>query len=619
MIPTVKSNWRIHLVSNKRKQVKFSFEQLIENHGSAKVLAVDDNQKNIQVIGHLLKGVSWCSLSVCLDSEKAINLASKIRPDIILLDLHMPKLSGIDVLNKLKKMEILENSTVIFLTADREIENRIEGLSLGCADYIQKPFNSEEFIIKLKYHIKMRLYEKEILNTLKNTNNLLDNINQAIFSINKSGEIINPISKHSNEIFGSSVEPGHNIRDFFEDKFQFSKPEIKSIVEELLISFKKTKVYWTEVTRKLPRKYIFSESENNEKKVLQIKYSSVWKDQELENIIFYFNDITNKEKKDDDSIKYSLSQISSISGINLETLRSWTKRFNIKGSFYDKESKYRFSGRELKIFQLYKYLIEKGENIGALVKLNYDELINRRKALTEYKSQLSNDDNSKIKSFDLVKTLNFFMTQKKFDIFQRDFNKLSSIYDQRELVFDIILPFLKLRSTEKGWSKLSTSKKEFLTHYFIKKIIEFSTPKKSVSENENQRIYLLDIFPSNKSLICPLISLLSSYHNIESYYIKEDILAPSFQELLRDEKNPIILLNLDKKGSFDETDFNVIKKDLMSSTLLKKHNIYIFNNHPTIKIEKEKEFQVNLLHSFEEIDQFFLDLLDEITRVKKAA
>ena len=55
MNPTVKSNWRVHLISNKRHQVKFSFEQLIDNHGSATVLAVDDNQKNIQVIGQLLK------------------------------------------------------------------------------------------------------------------------------------------------------------------------------------------------------------------------------------------------------------------------------------------------------------------------------------------------------------------------------------------------------------------------------------------------------------------------------------------------------------------------------------------------------------------------------------
>ncbi|MBG08410.1 MAG: hypothetical protein CME68_06600, partial [Halobacteriovoraceae bacterium] len=299
-------------MQSKSLKSTLSFDDLIHHHGSAKVLAVDDNQKNIQVIGQLLKNTNWCSLSVCLESEKAIKLASKIHPDIILLDLHMPNLNGIEVLKELNKKDILKTSTVLFLTADREIENRLEGLSLGCADYIQKPFNSEEFIIKLKYHIKMRLYEKEILNTLKNTKNILDNINQAIFSINKSGEIINPISKHSNEIFGPIVKPGHKIEGFLKDKFQFSQTEISSIVNKLLDSFKESKIHWTKIQNTLPTKYLFHANEGQEK-VLKIKYSSVWNDQTLENIIFYFYDITDKEQKEDDVTKYSLSQISSLS------------------------------------------------------------------------------------------------------------------------------------------------------------------------------------------------------------------------------------------------------------------------------------------------------------------
>ena len=322
------------MTSSEKINLDLSFDDLIRNHGSASVLAVDDNQKNIQVIGQLLKKAPWCSLSVCLESNKAIKMATKLLPDIILLDLHMPNLSGIEVLKKLNKLEILKSSTVIFLTADREIENRLEGLSLGCADYIQKPFNGEEFIIKLKYHIKMRFYEKEILNALKKTNNLLDNINQAIFSINKDGEIIRPISKYSSEIFGSSVGPGHNIKEFFTDKFQFSREEINSITKRLLSSFNQSKINWTKIENDLPKKYIFSNN-GEDKKILQIKYSSVWKNEDLENIIFYFYDITNEEQKEDDSTKYSLSQISSLSGINLETLRSWTKRFSIKGKFYE--------------------------------------------------------------------------------------------------------------------------------------------------------------------------------------------------------------------------------------------------------------------------------------------
>ena len=85
-----------------------------QKFGPAKILIVDDNSKNIQVIGHLLKNVDWCSLSATLDSEKAIELASKTHPEIILLDLHMPKLNGLEVLNELKKLKILEFSTVLF-------------------------------------------------------------------------------------------------------------------------------------------------------------------------------------------------------------------------------------------------------------------------------------------------------------------------------------------------------------------------------------------------------------------------------------------------------------------------------------------------------------------------
>ena len=584
----------------------------------ASILAVDDNQKNIQVIGQLLKHATWCSLSVCLESQKAIKLAAKIRPDIILLDLHMPKLNGIDVLKKLNEMEILETSTVIFLTADREIENRLEGLSLGCADYIQKPFNSDEFIIKLKYHIKMRYYEKEILNTLKNTNNLLDNINQAIFSINKNGEIINPISNHSKEIFGSNIEPGIHINSFLQGKFQFSEEEIKYFLEQLLSSFKQSKINWTEIERSFPKKFLLTRS-REKIKILKINYSSVWNGEQLENIIFYFNDITDKEKVEDESTKYSLSQISSLSSINLETLRSWTKRFHIKGDFSHEESKFRFSGKELKKFQLYKELIEKGENIGALVKLSYKELIKRKNFLTEEKSRPIKMNESSIKSYDLVNTLHFFMTQKKFDIFQRDFNKLPTIYNQRELVFDIILPFLKLRNKDRFWNNFSDAKKDFLNFYLIKKIIEFAVPKKSIPINEVKKIFLLDFFPSNTSLTCPILLLLASYHNFETYYIKENILNPSFLKILKEEKDSIIFLNLDKKGSFDETEFNAINKDILNSSALKKAEVILFNNHPTIKIDNEKNLHLNVINSFEDVDQFFIDLSNEKAKIKSAA
>jgi len=597
---------------------ELSFEEMNQKFGPAKILIVDDNSKNIQVIGHLLKNVDWCSLSATLDSEKAIELASKTHPEIILLDLHMPKLNGLEVLNELKKLKILEFTTVLFLTADKEIGNRIEGLTLGCADYIQKPFNPEELIIKLKYHIKMRLYEKEILNSLKNTKNILDNMNQAIFSIDKNGNIVEPISKRSFEILGSIVSPGKNIKDFFSNNFLLSSKEIETTLKNISNSFNESKIYWNEIKKKLPNKVTLKKDRNNES-TLKIRYSSVWNNENLERIIFYFFDITTKEEKADELTKYSLSQIASLTDINLETLRSWTKRFHIKGNFFDTEKKYRYSGKELKIFQLYKSLIHKGENIGSLVKLNYNELKNRELFLSDNKKEKDPSQNKAFNFSEMVNTLHFFLAKKELDIFSRNFDRLNGLCNKRQLVFDIILPFLKLMDKEKSWDKFSDSKIKFLNHFLSKKIIEFGLTSKTSQKHFNHHLYFFDIFHKGHSLSCPLASLLASHHNIESYYIREDIFEPSIYEMISEDEFSLIILCLDKKGPFDESEFKIIKNDILNSNLLKRKNIFLLNNHPTIKEAHSKETSFEVLHSFEELDKIFIDFSTQLKLVKSAA
>ena len=115
------------------------------------------------------------------------------------------------------------------------------------------------------------------------------------------------------------------------------------------------------------------------------------------------------------------------------------------------------------------------------------------------------------------------------------------------------------------------------------------------------------------------MSLLSAYHNLESYFINEDILHNSFQEILKDELGSIIFLSLNKKGAFDETEFNLFKKDIESSNTLKRHNVFLFNNHPTIKIDSQKDSQFNLINSFEEFEQVLVDIINEMSKTKSAA
>ena len=122
-----------------------SFSDMVETCGSAKVLVVDDKERNIQMVGTLFSEYDWVRLSACLSGQKALEVALDYRPDLILLDLNMPDMDGLETLKKLKDMGVLEFSTVVFLTADQQRANRLEGLSLGCADYIHKPLPSPQY------------------------------------------------------------------------------------------------------------------------------------------------------------------------------------------------------------------------------------------------------------------------------------------------------------------------------------------------------------------------------------------------------------------------------------------------------------------------------------------
>ena len=189
-------------MEGKSNRFKQSFSELVERCGSAKILAVDDKERNIQMLGALFSEYDWIRLSACLSGEKALEVALDYRPDLILLDLNMPDMDGHETLKKLKDVGVLEFATVVFLTADQGKANRLEGLTLGCADYIQKPFDRDEFLIKVKYHVRMRFYEKVLLKYLGDTKALLNNINQAIFCIDENGLIMPPVSGHSRVIFG---------------------------------------------------------------------------------------------------------------------------------------------------------------------------------------------------------------------------------------------------------------------------------------------------------------------------------------------------------------------------------------------------------------------------------
>jgi two-component system cell cycle response regulator DivK len=120
-----------------------------------KVLVVDDNQDSRELVVKVLKNKGY-EMIEAVDGEEAIEKAIAERPNLILLDISIPKLNGYEVTQKLKDMEEFENIPIVALTAHAMKGDRKKALEAGCEGYITKPINVRELPAQVKSFIKGR-------------------------------------------------------------------------------------------------------------------------------------------------------------------------------------------------------------------------------------------------------------------------------------------------------------------------------------------------------------------------------------------------------------------------------------------------------------------------------
>jgi len=127
-----------------------------ENLKDFKVLAVDDNPKNIQVIGSILMEANY-EVGFAMDGKQALDLLSESKDyDLVLLDVNMPVMNGFETCKAMRHSEFLREIPVIFLTALNEPENILTGFDVGGQDYVSKPFNSKELLSRVKTHLELK-------------------------------------------------------------------------------------------------------------------------------------------------------------------------------------------------------------------------------------------------------------------------------------------------------------------------------------------------------------------------------------------------------------------------------------------------------------------------------
>ena len=126
-----------------------------------KILIVDDAVENVKMISAILDEAGYSTTGVH-DGISALRLTYKHRFDMILLDIMMPDLNGIDTCRYLKVESINTDTPVIFLTASDEKEMLVKAYRSGAVDYIKKPYFKEELLARIGSHLQLKDYKQNL-------------------------------------------------------------------------------------------------------------------------------------------------------------------------------------------------------------------------------------------------------------------------------------------------------------------------------------------------------------------------------------------------------------------------------------------------------------------------
>jgi two-component system, sensor histidine kinase and response regulator len=126
-----------------------------------RVLVVDDNPQNVELLEAYLVPEKY-DVVTAFDGVEAMERVEESLPDIVLLDVMMPRMNGYEVCRKLKESEATRFIPVVMVTALKELEDKIESIEAGADDFLTKPFNKLELLTRIKSLIRVKLLHDDL-------------------------------------------------------------------------------------------------------------------------------------------------------------------------------------------------------------------------------------------------------------------------------------------------------------------------------------------------------------------------------------------------------------------------------------------------------------------------
>ena len=133
----------------------------VQGARGAPILVVDDDQRNVRLMESILKASGYPVLKA-YDGEEALRLVDASRPDLVLLDVMMPKMSGFEVCQRLKGRYETRLLPIIMVTALNALEDKVQALEIGADDFLSKPINKVELLAKVRAVLRVKSLQDEV-------------------------------------------------------------------------------------------------------------------------------------------------------------------------------------------------------------------------------------------------------------------------------------------------------------------------------------------------------------------------------------------------------------------------------------------------------------------------
>ncbi len=138
-----------------------------ENFQSCEILIVDDNPQNAELLQAYLEPLA-CKVRIAVDGLEALEVITDRCPDIVLLDIMMPRMSGFEVCRRIKDNAKTQDIPVVMVTALNEMGDVEKGIDSGADDFLSKPVNKLELLTRVKSLLRVRHLKGELERTLSN-------------------------------------------------------------------------------------------------------------------------------------------------------------------------------------------------------------------------------------------------------------------------------------------------------------------------------------------------------------------------------------------------------------------------------------------------------------------